>query len=66
MFHRHKWIEVERFYATGVDVKRISGCDGEEFHRLVSGVTTIRFRCSICSQYRTTEILGKSIQEPNP
>jgi hypothetical protein len=65
MFHKHKWVEIERFYAEGINIKKISsgGYDLDEFHKMASGLTTIIYRCSACLKMRTEEILGKSMKE---
>ena len=61
--HHHHWVELERFYAEPVDVTNFKRGPGELLQRLVMGVTTILYECSICLQTRKEEILGKSMKE---
>ena len=66
MFHRHKWIEKERFYAA--PMAGLTKFKTDNLHlgqQLTQGVTTIRYECE-CTKSKTEEILGKSMKEPNP
>lgn len=63
MFHKHEWVEVERFYAQPVMKLKVGNCvDPFEFQKLTMGVTTIRYECA-CTKSKTEEILGKSLKE---
>jgi hypothetical protein len=66
MFHKHKWIEIERFYAAPYRGGALTQCDRETFQKLRLGVTTIRYDCHSCPAVQYVEILGKSIKEPSP
>jgi len=61
LFHRHNWIEIERFETPPTEISSVSGGAPERTIReLVFGITTILYRCSICSGIKTVEILGKT------
>ena len=62
MFHKHKWIEVERFYAMPRDFKNLSGGPPEMTQQMLLGVTTIRYEC-VCTASKTEIILGKSTKK---
>ena len=66
MFHRHNWIEKERFFAEPSDMTRLRSCSEYLAQQLIQGVTTISYECIKCGKTRTKEILGKSMKEPNP
>ena len=64
MFHRHKWVEIERFHAEPVVKLKVGTClEPFEFQKLVMGVTTILYECRRCGKQRRREILGKSTKE---
>ena len=65
MWHRHKWKEVERFYAEPCEGNYRGVTSQMLAQQLVMGVTTIRYECE-CTKSRTEEIVGKSMKEPNP
>ena len=66
MWHRHKWKEVERFYAEPCAGHFKGESSAMLMQQLVMGVTTIRYECDCCTKSRTEEIVGKSMKEPNP
>ncbi len=57
MFHKHKWVERERFYAPPV-AGDVSGTSRIGVERLRFGLTTIAFDCS-CGEMFTQELLGQ-------
>lgn len=65
MYHKHNWIEIERFYAEPIagpmEIKNCS--DPHDLHMLTMGVTTIQYECRDCHKPRKEEILGKSMKE---
>lgn len=64
MFHKHKWDEMERFYAPPSNlIGRLKNCEPLLFQQLQQGFTTIRFECTVCGKIKTEEILGKSLKE---
>ena len=66
MFHfRHRWVEMERFQslpAMKLSIEEFSG--GSETIKLmeqaIHGTTTILYRCCVCNDIKTVELLGKS------
>lgn len=60
IWHRHKWIEVERFHAMPLVSIEIEGASAHAVERLTFGVTTIKFECRLCGQDKFKEVLGKS------
>lgn len=65
MFHKHKWVEIERFYAEPiVGPWKVKHCAVPlDFHMLTMGVTTILYECRDCHKPRKEQILGKSMKE---
>ena len=67
MFHRHNWIEQERFHTASNALTRFKNMDPRDVERFVFGVTTILYRCDPgnewqkagCGATRKEEILGK-------
>jgi hypothetical protein len=57
--HRHKYVEIERFYAPMVAHLKGGNLRKKVLEKLLFGVTTIRFECSICGKQRFKEVLGK-------
>lgn len=63
LFHKHKWIENERFYAAPANIQRAKNCSERLFQELIQGVTTIQYKCDCCGKCKSVEILGKSLKE---
>ena len=64
MFHKHKWVEIERFYSKPVEgISRVKNCEPVIFQQLTQGFTTIRYKCDRCDKWKITEVLGKSMKE---
>jgi hypothetical protein len=58
--HRHKYTEIERFYAPAIKMEGFEGnMSAKAMKKFLSGVTTIRFECSICGKQWFKEVLGK-------
>ena len=58
MFHKHKFQETHRTFATPpTDSFTIKGCSPKEGESYYFGVTTIERQCS-CGALRLTEVLG--------
>jgi len=66
MFHKHKWVELERFWAPPREGVKAQWITQEEMGRLCFGVTTILYECSDCSKRKTIEVLGQSLKEEKP
>lgn len=62
LFHRHHWIESERFYANPTaDLKStVTSAPVMLVQQALFGLTTILFTCE-CGAKRTEEILGQSV-----
>lgn len=60
MFHRHKYIEVERFYTPGMQGEFEGRISARSLKRMMEGTTTIWFECKICPKQMFKEIQGKS------
>ena len=60
MFHKHKWIEKERFYAEPHGNIKGNGFEQKDIERMTMGVTTILYQCE-CGKVDTVEIIGKSM-----
>lgn len=59
--HRHQFVEVERFYEPGINNFEAQGSiSPRAAKRLLSGVTTIHSKCTICPKDRFKEVYGKS------
>lgn len=67
MFHKHKWVELERFWAPSRENVKIPAWVLEEsMTQIFFGVTTILYKCSICPKIKTVEVLGQSLKEKKP
>ena len=64
MFHKHKWVEIERFYAEPEGkIKSAKNCSELLFQQLIQGFTTIRYKCDRCNKWKSIEVMGKSMKE---
>jgi hypothetical protein len=60
LFHTHQWVEHERFYAPPLAGElNLTGCSEKLVEELRFGVTTILYRCKLCSEVKIIEILGR-------
>lgn len=67
LFHKHKWVEKERFYAppdrSSWDAKRPT----QEFlEAIFFGLTTILYECQGCGKLKTVKVIGQSLKEKTP
>jgi hypothetical protein len=63
MFHRHSWVEKERFYAEPLSGGKISSSgigSNDLLQRMAFGVTSILYSCRECDAKKTKEVLGKA------
>ena len=61
LFHRHSWIEHLRVIVPQISYSNIKDnlyVSEALFERMISGTTTIVYKCSKCSKTRTQEFLG--------
>lgn len=59
MWHKHDWVKIKETYAPpSTNWTKITG-DG--YNKIVQGVTTILWECSICNKIRREEMLGKEV-----
>jgi len=65
MFHKHKWVELERFYAPPTRVVGLVP-ERELSEWLCFGVTTILFQSEDGSKFKRVPIIGQSLKEKKP
>lgn len=58
MIHKHNWIKIKETYAYGQSINT-EGISSTNCERLLFGLTTILWECSICQKIRKEEMLGK-------
>lgn len=59
-FHKHKWEEVERFYASpNKELKNFEFAGQDLLRQLAFGITTIIYKCN-CGQLQLIELFGIS------
>ena len=61
LFHEHQWEIISKIYAPPVNtiLSGVETNDMETLNRMMFGLTTIIFQCSICQKIRKEEMLGK-------
>ena len=57
MFHKHNWVISKTTYASPVNLG-LKGVSQELGQRLLFGLTTFLWECSICKKLRKEEMLG--------
>lgn len=66
LFHKHKWIEKERFYAPPMGVGYELERPTERLARqIIFGITTIHYTCW-CGEDWFEQVLGKQITTQSP
>jgi hypothetical protein len=58
-FHRHLWVDIERFYVPPTPTRETGRMSEMLFERLIFGFTTIRQRCAKCDETKELIVLGK-------
>jgi hypothetical protein len=61
MFHRHKWAEIARTYAPPAPKWKGDNIIEPTLEKLMLGVTTIVWECSVCHKIRKEELLGEQV-----
>ena len=60
IWHRHRFVEVERFVSRLDSLTRLSGGNPEKVLEAILGSTTILYRCEKCTKNKTRIIAGIS------
>lgn len=60
IFHKHNWVNIKETYALPVaKISNVDYLDKDILLKLILGVTTILWECSICKATKKEEMLGK-------